>query len=86
MILGVPLLCEYAGGMTDQKYTKSETRQSVFNKPSSDGDWYRHSWTSGRGGWGVGGRKHAFPMSHLIQLGFIAFRCFKSRAIQPVAC
>lgn len=32
---------------------------------------------------GVGGGKHAFPMSHLIQLGFIAFRCFKSRAIQP---
>lgn len=42
------------------------------------------------GGWGWeedGGRgKHAFPMSHLIQFGFIAFRCFKSRAVQPVAC
>lgn len=33
-----------------------------------------------------GGGKHAFPMSHLIQLRFIAFRCFKSRAIQPAAC
>lgn len=32
------------------------------------------------------GGRHAFPMSHLIGLGFIAFRCFKSRVIQPVAC